>query len=535
MGYIKKQNTSSDTNAKEYIDNEINKINEQLDAKVDFTDLDSKVWSMSNMGQDVKEAMTGGSIAIVGDNSVGLSQFTTTIQDDIGEWKEQEVNLVEGTGYDPSTGKPSSSLDSRTVSFELNATSGDRFKISAFTHGGDTYAIMFIDGNDNLIGKAGTELPWSTPIGYEFTCPTGTTKIRMNSWTNNAKKIVEKLIYSPIATKKELEDIKNIDTIPSFYENHVNEKIKTIKELENDYGSQGETIAFITDIHYPNNNMYSFYILKKLIEETNLSYVICGGDNIRDNADLSIGKQNAYDFMKIVKKTVGDKFITVYGNHDNNNNQTSTLTGDEVYSTYFKHQENIVKPDMNKLNGLYWYLDNPIQKIRYIGLNTFEETEGVLSVAQMKWLCEVALVLPSDGWNLAFFTHKPISPLITGALGEFRQIIRAIRYQSKYSASYTDYNQETYNINVNYADKKHSVLFVATGHNHYDKLDVDNDIAYFISTCDGLYKDNESVPDRTGINMQSFDIITINKKTNTINLTKIGAGSDRSFTFSNNS
>lgn len=322
--------------------------------------------------------------------------------------------------------------------------------------------------------------------------------------------------------------------IPSFYEDHVNEKIKTIKSLENEYGSQGETIAFITDIHYPSNNMYSFPILKKIMEETNLSYIICGGDIIRDDVDLNVGKQYAYDFMKIVKSTVGDKFITIYGNHDNNSNQTNTMTEDEVYSTYFKRQENIVKPDTNKLNGLYWYLDNPTQKIRYIGLNTFEGTEGVLSVDQMKWLCEEALVLPTDGWNIAFFTHRTASPLKTGALGEFREIIRALRNQSNYSATYTDYNQETYSINVNYVGKKHSVLFVANGHNHYDSLDVDNGIAYFMSTCDALYKDHDSVPTRTGINMQSFDVVTINKKTNTVNLTRIGAGNDRSFQFINN-
>ena len=662
------------------------------------------------LSQSLKEKwVSGNGVAVVGNSSIGLNQFTTTIQNDIGEWKEQTVSLVSGSGYDPSNGKPSSSLDTRVVSFELNATSGDRFKLSGFTFGGDVYCIMFIDSSDNLIGKVGTELSWSTPSAYEFTCPSKTAKVRMNSWTNNATKIVSKLIYSPIATKKEIEknyndlnDLKidkvqgvgmeqfnstiqkdvgeyskltvtdgdyaytinsynvatehtasgagnghaiinvkegeiyklTIDTppstsvygilftdenmkvlksdligkaditrytdyeisapkgskkliisfrkgssyvhdiyklsyspiatkkeieesdkklnesilnikeeignlqgytIPSFYENHVNEKIKIIKSLENAYGSQGETIAFITDIHYPNNNMYSFPILKKLIEETNLSYIICGGDSIRDDVDLSTGKQHAYDFMKIVRATVGDKFVTIYGNHDNNSNQTNRLTEDEVYSTYFKHQENIVKPDTNKLNGLYWYLDNPIQKIRYIGLNTFEGTEGVLSVAQMKWLCEVALVLPTDGWNIAFFTHRTASPVKTGALGEFRGIIRALRYQSNYSATYTDYNKENYDINVNYAGKKHSVLFVANGHNHYDSLDTDNGIGYFMSTCDALYKDNDSVPNRTGINMQSFDVVTINKKTNTINLTKIGAGSDRNFTFTNNS
>lgn len=40
-------------------------INEDL-----FESLNNKVWHMSNMGQDVKEAMTGGSVAVVGENSV---------------------------------------------------------------------------------------------------------------------------------------------------------------------------------------------------------------------------------------------------------------------------------------------------------------------------------------------------------------------------------------------------------------------------------------------------------------------------------
>ena len=445
------------------------------------------------------------------------------------EWITQEINLVEGTGYDPSTGKPTTSLDNRTISFELNAVEGDKIKIGGFTFGEDIYKVMFIDKNDNLIGSAKTDV-WGTPVEYEFICPSQTAKVRMNAWKNNAAKFVKK--WAPLR-KSRIDEI--LPPIPDFYVDYINEKIQTIKTLEDAYGCQGETIAFITDIHYPDNNMYSFPLLKKLIENTNISYVICGGDVIRDNVNLSIGKQNAYDFMKIVKKTIGDKFITIYGNHDNNSNQTNKMTKDEVYSIYFKHQENIVKPDVNKLNGLYWYLDNPIQKIRYIGLNTFEGTEeGVLSVAQMKWLCEEALNFPTNGWNVCFFSHRTTSGNRTGVLGEFRQIIRAIRYQSDYSATYTDYNQETYDINVNYAGKNHSVLFVAHGHDHYDYLNIDNDIAYFGSICDATYKDEDSVPTRTDINMQSFDIITINKKTNTINLTKIGAGSDRSFTFSNN-
>ena len=151
----------------------------------------------------------------------------------------------------------------------------------------------------------------------------------------------------------------------------------------------------------------------------------------------------------------------------------------------------------------------------------------------MKWLCEVALVFPNDGWSVAFFTHRTLSHIKTGALGEFRGIIAAINYKNSYSTTYTDYNNDTYDINVNFSKGGHRVLFVANGHEHYDSLDTDtgNGINYFMTMCDALYKDDNTVAERVGINTQAFDVITINKKTKTVNLTRIGNGTDRSFKY----
>ena len=49
------------------ITNNFNVLNSN---KADKNEVNSKIWHMSNMGQDVKEAMTGGSVAIVGENAV---------------------------------------------------------------------------------------------------------------------------------------------------------------------------------------------------------------------------------------------------------------------------------------------------------------------------------------------------------------------------------------------------------------------------------------------------------------------------------
>lgn len=53
---------------------EIDELSEKLreieSKKANKSDIDLKIWSMSNMGQDIKEAMTGGSVAVVEDNSI---------------------------------------------------------------------------------------------------------------------------------------------------------------------------------------------------------------------------------------------------------------------------------------------------------------------------------------------------------------------------------------------------------------------------------------------------------------------------------
>lgn len=60
------------SNAKQVpgIKEEVSNLSSQLDTKANKIDVNSKIWSMANMGQDVKEAMTGGSVAVVGVDSV---------------------------------------------------------------------------------------------------------------------------------------------------------------------------------------------------------------------------------------------------------------------------------------------------------------------------------------------------------------------------------------------------------------------------------------------------------------------------------
>ena len=83
------------------LDKKLTEINEQLDTKANKEDLNSKIWSMANMGQDIKEAMTGGSVAVVAENSV-LAQNVVSQQ--ITKEKTTIDFNIETLSKDPASG-----------------------------------------------------------------------------------------------------------------------------------------------------------------------------------------------------------------------------------------------------------------------------------------------------------------------------------------------------------------------------------------------------------------------------------------------
>lgn len=68
-----------DENASANLQNQINSFNSQLDDKANKTE----VFSMANMGQDVKTAMTGGSVAVVGGEAVNAYTLSREVLNDL--------------------------------------------------------------------------------------------------------------------------------------------------------------------------------------------------------------------------------------------------------------------------------------------------------------------------------------------------------------------------------------------------------------------------------------------------------------------
>ena len=338
---------------------------------------------------------------------------------------------------------------------------------------------------------------------------------------------------------------KSKNEIPTFYKEHIKKKIDRIQELEMQYGGNGTTFAIITDIHWENNNKYSPVLIKEIMENTNCEFVINNGDSLfastNDINDRKQGIRVANEVRKAFTLATNNNFYSVRGNHDNNSTggedeEEKLLNQNEMYSFLVARNEKRIVGDENNLSALYYFFDDNKNRIRHIILDSFEDgqAEGVISVTQMKWLCEKALKFEGN-WNICVYTHKPVSPFETSEFKEVRQILNSIRYSSQYSTTYTDNNGLTYNINVDFSDSKHYIMYVANGHSHIDVMTQDNNITYFKSVCDAKYSNAVEIDNRKEVNCQSFDVVCINKTNKTINLVRIGCGSDeRIFTYGDN-
>ena len=77
-------------------ESDIVELNEQLDTietqKADKT----TVWTMANMGQDVKEAMTGGSVAVVGKLGTNICNLANDTLNILGEFIQVALPINNG-------------------------------------------------------------------------------------------------------------------------------------------------------------------------------------------------------------------------------------------------------------------------------------------------------------------------------------------------------------------------------------------------------------------------------------------------------
>lgn len=344
---------------------------------------------------------------------------------------------------------------------------------------------------------------------------------------------------------------------PGYWEKEIDTTVSRINAAQKD----GDfSFGFLTDFHNMTNAGHSPALLQDVMERCGIKNYINGGD-IATDGGLSTEQMVIEDLQDAECKfnEIADKCLKVEGNHDSaystlgdGQYYLQNLTPDRIRDIYFKAQTQ----NSNLFfaaTGNYYYCDDEENQIRYIILNSQDKGYGeswdgraadnkmwefAFRQEQISWLAYWALVVPSDDWAVVVSSHVapgeneqtgsdyPVTnyEIVIGLLEAFnnRTSYMNVSMSLEYPAA----------VYADYTDKGGDIICWVAGHSHADKLFKLDGINVVVCLDDSpLHEPGTPEKIKGTATEQAFDIFTVNKNTKTVIITRVGAGSDRQFSY----
>lgn len=244
--------------------------------------------------------------------------------------------------------------------------------------------------------------------------------------------------YAGISTmKREVEEKHeevmsfDVEAIPAYWKAHLDEKMNTIKALQDEGGKDCFSFVVMTDLHYPSNLGKNAPILaKKIMEKCNIKYALTLGDAQDCGSAGTLEDVKAqFEAVSEMFSPISESLLMTQGNHEgsygeplNGKTYPYNMTPEElynrIYATTYKHH-NVVTDE----SGTAYFVDDTARKVRYIVLNShcnkYEENEDGsvkysnmthfrFTQSQYDFLVNKALVLDEEGWSIVVASHAPI-------------------------------------------------------------------------------------------------------------------------------
>ena len=325
-------------------------------------------------------------------------------------------------------------------------------------------------------------------------------------------------------------------TVPSFWQSAVDVCISKIKTLQ--VGRNCVTFPFFSDNHHRNG--YAGMLIARIMKECNIPYCFYGGDSISSDVVADEATMIAQDkaFDTAMSYIPNGRFCRAVGNHDGywyDGTNKYWYSREQIYELFLR-EESIAQNKHFGGNGTYYYIDDIASKVRFIVLNTNVHRENGVIVGnnveteQISWLQNTALSFNESGWAVVFISHQPISNHYHANISNAEEVRTVVK----------SYINGT-------ATNKADVVGWFSGHIHRDRI--------YTGVATNTADDTEGsamgftqvtiTSDHTGIayddatkhtvanddQSHAIDFVTINKATRTVNLTRLGIGEDRSYTY----
>ena len=348
-------------------------------------------------------------------------------------------------------------------------------------------------------------------------------------------------------------------TIPTYWDEHLREKINLIHKHQITAGKTGASVALITDMHWCENEKHSGAIMEKVLFECGIPYFFNAGDLV-SGAGIASPEQLISEVVEYREqfKNIEHKCLMVEGNHDSAHSTfepplyyVENMTEETFHEYYFRPYT--VYPDRVFSEEIsYYYADDKVHKVRYIVLNSQnvpndDKTEegyakynrmrnfGFLQ-KQVNWFANVALAVPDSSWNVVVCSHSTYF----GAKGEDNfynydlmiNIINAFKKHTAYAGK-TEHTNPLFNaeIRVDFTGKGGNFVAWLGGHRHSDHINTLDGVTFVDTTTDASYENYKKLGKRGKIEEHAFDVFTIDTKAHKVFVTRIGGGKDREFEY----
>lgn len=277
--------------------------------------------------------------------------------------------------------------------------------------------------------------------------------------------------------------------VPEYWRDYL--KVKAT-EINTALQATANRSAFIwyTDTHWVDNYNKSPMILKYLSENTQLSKTFFGGDIAQANN----GELEAISSWKNMVKNIPNH-RSLIGNHDNNT-KTELPTADEraEYFLMFNRtsdmitgaDENYTNSDINYSGKMFYYIDDEVEKTRYICMST-----GRMWVYadETSWVVNTLNSTP-NGWHIVILGHlwlnnkyESTGTVIDTTPPDYTQFLLDVfdAYNSRLSGVTAKHN-----VSYNFVNAGGKIEFIIGGHVHVDyDFRTTGGIPIILTECDG--------------------------------------------------
>lgn len=287
-------------------------------------------------------------------------------------------------------------------------------------------------------------------------------------------------------------------------------RTETVANQVNNLSGNWQNFVFLTDPHGSANKQHSQSIALYLLAHANVSMLVLGGD-------YSAGYWSSAEYSNYMQPFLNsgmmDRIYALCGNHEVTGSGSAAASKTAIYSDFLQSKTGLT----GNLQNLYWYLDSPTKKTRYLFLNTSDTGEPYeMTSTQISWITQ-SVALPASDWSLVVLGHVNLAQMAGVTYGN----------ESNGAAVISAIN----NCNG-------KVVGYICGHQHIDYCELIGSFQHTTLLCDRFentnYYDGISLTNRVeGTDTeQAVTVVSINTTTKQVVFRRIGAGRSQTISYS---